>query len=416
MMRRKAEEIISRADGAESARATKKTAVPRLRFKGCEGAWGAEPFAKFVERRTVAADDDRLPCVEYEDIVSGEGRLNDVFPKKQTHKKGLLFEPDDVLFGKLRPYLRNQLRAEFKGIAAGDFWVLRGMLVCGKFLYALTESEMFQAVANISCGSKMPRSDWNLVSTSKFSYPSDFGEQNKIGKGFQTIDAVMSLLESHLSSLRQLKRAMLVKMFPRPGQSVPEIRFKGFEGEWEEKAVSELVTERVCIGTASPEWPLMAFVSKIGITDKGERYDRTALMKDAAAKKYKRTQMGDFIYSSNNLDTGSIGLNRFGNASISPVYSIFQCLEKADSDFVGSCFIRKEFVDEMVKWRQGVVYGQWRIHEADFLKIVTKVPSLPEQRKIAAFFRNLDRLIGAAEKKVAKLRQVKASLLERMFV
>lgn len=143
----------------------------------------------------------------------------------------------------------------------------------------------------------------------------------------------------------------------------------------------------------SEEYPLMAFIANQGVAPKGERYDRSALVNDEEGKKYKRTKFGDFIYSSNNLETGSIGLNKYGNASISPVYSIFKPTGAADLDFLGRRFLRKDFINEMVKWRQGVVYGQWKIHESDFLKINVTVPIIEEQKKIGDYFQNLDRLI-----------------------
>ena len=143
----------------------------------------------------------------------------------------------------------------------------------------------------------------------------------------------------------------------------------------------------------SDEYPLMAFISNEGVAPKGERYDRSALVTDTVNKLYKKTEKGDFIYSSNNLETGSIGLNKYGKACISPVYSIFEPTGIADSDFLGRRLVRKDFINAMVKWRQGVIYGQWRIHESDFLKIEISVPSVEEQRKIGAYLDQLDNLI-----------------------
>ena len=143
----------------------------------------------------------------------------------------------------------------------------------------------------------------------------------------------------------------------------------------------------------SDEYPLMAFIANEGVAPKGERYDRSALVTDTVSKLYKKTEKGDFIYSSNNLETGSIGLNKYGKACISPVYSIFEPTGIADSDFLGRRLVRKDFINAMVKWRQGVIYGQWRIHESDFLKIEITVPSVEEQRKIGAYLDQLDNLI-----------------------
>ena len=147
------------------------------------------------------------------------------------------------------------------------------------------------------------------------------------------------------------------------------------------------------------EYPLMAFIANEGVAPKGERYDRSALVTDTVNKLYKKTEKGDFIYSSNNLETGSIGLNKYGKACISPVYSIFEPTGIADSDFLGRRLVRKDFINAMVKWRQGVIYGQWRIHESDFLKIEITVPSVEEQRKIGAYLDQLDNLITLHQRK-----------------
>ena len=196
---------------------------------------------------------------------------------------------------------------------------------------------------------------------------------------------------------------------------IPAIRFKGFSDTWEQRKVGDLLIERNQQAPMSDEYPLMAFIANEGVAQKGDRYDRSALVTDTANKLYKKTEIGDFIYSSNNLETGSIGLNKYGKACISPVYSIFEPTGIADSDFLGRRLVRKDFINAMVKWRQGVIYGQWRIHESDFLKIEIPVPSVVEQRKIGAYLDQLDRLITLHQRKYDKLTNVKKSMLEKMF-
>ena len=185
--------------------------------------------------------------------------------------------------------------------------------------------------------------------------------------------------------------------------------------DWEQRKVSDLLVERNTQAPKSKEYPLMAFIGNEGVVEKGERYNRESLVSDSENKKYKRTEKGDFIYSSNNLETGSIGLNQYGNASISPVYSIFYPTELADSDFLGRRLVRKDFINQMIKWRQGVIYGQWRIHEVDFLKIEIYAPKWTEQKKIGDVFKYLDSLITLHQRKYDKLVDVKKSLLEKMF-
>lgn len=241
-------------------------------------------------------------------------------------------------------------------------------------------------------------------------------EQIKIGEYFSKLDHLITLHQRKCDETKELKKFMLQKMFPKNGEKNPEIRFAGFTDDWEQRKVSDLLQERNEQAPRSEEYPLMAFIADQGVAPKGERYDRSALVNDENGKKYKRTEYGDFIYSSNNLETGSIGLNKYGNASISPVYSIFKKTSNVDLDFLGRRFLRKDFINEMVKWRQGVVYGQWKIHESDFLKINVVVPSIEEQKRIGHCFEKLDHLITLHQRKCEKLKELKKYMLQNMFV
>ncbi|MBS6514705.1 MAG: restriction endonuclease subunit S [Bifidobacterium longum] len=240
-------------------------------------------------------------------------------------------------------------------------------------------------------------------------------EQEKIASFLSSLDNLITLHQRKYDKLQVLKKAMLEKMFPKNGSSVPEIRFKGFTDAWEQRKVGDLLIERNQQAPMSDEYPLMAFIANEGVAPKGERYDRSALVTDTVNKLYKKTEKGDFIYSSNNLETGSIGLNKYGKACISPVYSIFEPTGIADSDFLGRRLVRKDFINTMVKWRQGVIYGQWRIHESDFLKIEIAVPSVEEQRKIGTYLDQLDNLITLHQRELEKLQNIKKSMLEKMF-
>ena len=393
-----------------------KASVPAIRFAGFTDAWEQREFGEIVVRSSEMSSDCLLPRVEYEDIISGIGLLNKDITKKPSNKTGLIFYEGDVLYGKLRPYLKNWLIPSFQGIAVGDFWVLRPQNTDSSFVYRLIQTQQFDEVANQSVGTKMPRADWKLVSKACFYVPTTMHEQEQLGAFFRHLDHLITLHQRKYSRLCNIKKSMLERMFPKEGTSVPEIRFAGFTDAWEQRKVGELLIERDQQTPMSDEYPLMAFIANEGVAPKGERYDRSALVTDTENKLYKRTELGDFIYSSNNLETGSIGLNKYGKACISPVYSIFEPTGLADSDFLGRRLVRKDFINEMVKWRQGVIYGQWRIHESDFLKIEIPVPTVEEQQKIGAFLNHLDHLITLHQRELERLQNIKKACLEKMFV
>ena len=197
-------------------------------------------------------------------------------------------------------------------------------------------------------------------------------------------------------------------------KKTPKLRFKGFTDDWEQRKLSDILVERNEQQVETNEYPLMSFVQGHGVIPKGERYDRSFLVLDQS-KKYKRTELGDFIYSSNNLETGSIGINKTGKAVISPVYSIFYGVSIGDSQFIGIMSLLPRFITKMIRFRQGVVYGQWRIHEKDFLDISILIPSEAERTKITKLILSIEELITLHQRKLEKLKLNKSALLQKLF-
>ena len=106
---------------------------------------------------------------------------------------GIVFDGSQVLYGKLRPYLHNWLNPDFKGVAVGDWWVLKPIDTNKDFLYRLIQTQQFDNIANLSSGSKMPRADWNLVVGTEFMIPGSNKEQQKIGVYFSSLDHLITL-------------------------------------------------------------------------------------------------------------------------------------------------------------------------------------------------------------------------------
>ena len=184
-----------------------------MRFKGYSDPWEKRKFKDIVTRVNQMSNDSKLPSVEFEDIVSGQGRLRKSAHLKFNTKKGISFQPRDVLFGKLRPYLHNWLFPNFHGRAVGDFWVLRANSnVFPGYLFQLVQAPRFQSIANISSGTKMPRSDWKTVAESHFLLP-DVSEQKRIWQLFKVLDDLIAATQSKLSSLESLKKALLQGLF-----------------------------------------------------------------------------------------------------------------------------------------------------------------------------------------------------------
>ena len=278
---------------------------------------------------------------------------------------------------------------------------------CPEFTNALLNTSRFEEEIAMNMGATINQITGYMFSKMEFKVPC-LDEQKKIGEYFEKLDRLVTLHQRQPFLHSPPDISLIVQLTP------PFYTFS-----WEQREVGDLLIERSQQAPMSDEYPLMAFIANEGVAPKGERYDRSALVTDTVNKLYKKTEKGDFIYSSNNLETGSIGLNKYGKACISPVYSIFEPTGIADSDFLGRRLVRKDFINAMVKWRQGVIYGQWRIHESDFLKIEISVPSVEEQRKIGAYLDQLDNLITLHQRQTivyAVIRSIrKVILAERQY-
>ena len=373
---------------------TKKSDAPAIRFKGFSDAWEQRKFEEIAVRSSVICSDDTLPRVEYEDIVSGTGRLNKDIYAKQSIKSGIAFHQGDVLYGKLRPYLQNWLLPTFDGLAVGDFWVLQPQNADSSFLYRLIQSRQFDEVANQSTGTKMPRADWKLVSKTVFSIPSNISEQAAIGTYFTALDSLITLHQRKFEKLTNVKKSMLEKMFPQNGSSYPEIRFKGFTDPWEQRKLGELLQTL----------PFKQF-----------------LKEPEPDGKYEIIQQGNepVIGFANGTPCGDYkDVVIFGDHTLSlykPQHPFFVATDgvrivKGQQDTDGYYLL--SLLERYKPQSEG--YKRYYSILADTNCITTYNTS--EQEKIGVFFKLLGNLITLHQRELEKLQNIKKSMLEKMFV
>lgn len=229
----------------------------------------------------------------------------------------------------------------------------------------------------------------------------EINEQNKISNLIEIVNNRITLQQRKLTELKLLRTSLNQQLLKD-------------NSSWKSVKLREILNIRNKQIFPNQQYPLMSFVQKQGVVPKSQRYNRDFLVK--GNKKYKVTEKGDFIYSSNNLETGSIGINKTGNATISPVYSVFSSKNYKESLFIGLLSEKKSFIYKMIRFRQGVVYGQWKIPEKDFLNIKIKIPNYQEQEKIITLFTHIDNQFKQENKKLTDLQNFKQFLLQNMFI
>ncbi|WP_350254777.1 restriction endonuclease subunit S [Bacillus halotolerans] len=389
--------------------------VPEVRFEGFNGDWEERKFSNIVGRVSKQSNDATLPKVEFEDIVSGEGRLNKDILKKFDARKGIVFEPNFILFGKLRPYLKNWLLPNFKGIALGDFWVFEPKNSYSIFNYYLIQTDKYQIVANLSSGTKMPRSDWKTVSETEFRIPS-IEEQTKIGNFFKQLDDTIAFHQQELTTLKQTKQGFLQKMFPKEGESVPEVRFLGFDGEWEEHRLGEVFEQTSnYVNPREENLELWSLTVENGLTPKTERYNREFLVKKE--DQFKSVSDNEFIYNPMNMTLGAVDLNLTGKkVAVSGYYITMKTTDIYDSKYFG-IWLKTPLAIKMYKlYATGSLIERQRVQFPTFSQIKALVPSKEEQTQIGNFFKQLDDTIALHQRELDALKETKKAFLQKMFV
>lgn len=405
--------------------ANKKT--PKLRFKGFTDDWEQRKLDDIAKIKTGGGTpktanpeywSGNIPWIQSSDLVEGDivhvninKFINNNALKNSAAK--LISRDSIVLVTRVGVGKVAVINQEFT--TSQDFLSLSDFDGSDIKFLAYQLYRLMQENAKVLQGTSIKGITKTELIEQSISIPSSGQEQNLISNVLSKIDSIITLHQRKIEKLKLNKSALLQKMFPQNRCAVPEVRFKGFAEDWEQRKLSDVLVERNEQEVETREYPLMSFVQGLGVVPKGERYDRSFLVLDQS-KKYKRTELGDFIYSSNNLETGSIGINKTGKAVISPVYSIFQGVSIGDSQFIGIMSLLPKFIAKMIRFRQGVVYGQWRIHETDFLDISVLIPSVDERTKITQLILSIEEIIILHQRKLDRLMSIKKALLQQLFV
>ncbi len=393
---------------------------PKIRVKGFSGEWCQAPFSEIAKRTSTSASSLNYPGIEFEDINAGEGTLNKDVSKKKIVKIGKLFSNGDVLFGKLRPYLKNILLANFTGVAIGDFWVLHPEAVTPELLYILVNSKEFMRIANISSGSKMPRADWNLVSSSALVFPKSKEEQKAIASYFTNLDSLIQSTTKKIESLKQVKAASLQSMFPQEGETTPRVRFKGFDGEWKRLPLSSFASKATEKNGALEYTITLTNSAEYGVINQRDFFDHD-ISNDDHIDGYYVIHNDDFVYNprvSASAPVGPINRNRLGYSGVmSPLYLIFK-VDGINKDFLSFFFKTTLWHNYMkLEGNTGARFDRLSISDEQFFNMPIIVPKQEkEQTAIASYFTALDTQISLQTQRLEKLKQIKSACLDNMFV
>ena len=397
------------------AETNKMTKQPSYRFAGYTDAWEEKKLGE-VSTITMGQSPNSENYTDNPNdyiLVQGNADIKNgrVFPRVWTTQ---------ITKQAKRGNLILSVRAPVGDIGKTDYDVVLGRGVASidgnEFLYqALSQMKQNGYWGKLSTGSTFESINSNDIKSAIISIPS-LPEQEAIGSFFQDIDQFISLQQRKLEVLKEQKKTYLKLLFPAKGKTKPALRFAGFEDEWKEIMLSEVLTERNIQMVPSDKVPLVSFTVENGVTPKTKRYNREFLVREDS-KKYKYTRYNDIVYNPANLKFGAIARNKYGEAVFSPIYVTFEAnYSNILPEFIEGVLTSKDFIQRALKFQEGTVYERMAVKADDFRRLSITVPSLPEQQAIGSFFQDLDKAIAKQEEKVNQLKESKQTLLRKMFI
>lgn len=261
-------------------------------------------------------------------------------------------------------------------------------------------------------GTKVSSISRKAIVTTSIVYPFAQRVQELIATYFYRLDNLISTSTSRLASLKQVKEASLQAMFPQKGETVPKIRFKGFEGEWVITKAAEIfktVNERNFSGL-----PVLSATQDKGMVTR-ESIGYNIFHDKANESTYKHIRPGQFVMHLRSFQGG------FAHSAIegicSPAYTImeFKDKEKNHDLYWKYVLTSKRFIKSLEMITYGIRDGR-TISFDEFKEMVFLVPKVEEQQQIASYFTSLDKQIALQTQRLEKLKQIKAACLDKMFV
>lgn len=410
-----------------------KNKVPEIRFKGFSSNWDTYPLATFISSL------DAGVSVNSGDRSANENEFGILKTSCVTNG---IFEPDEnkVVFKKeevnrlKEPVLENTIiisRMNTPALVGANAYISRGYAnyflpdrlwaakptAIGdlKFIACILGSDKGRlALSDLATGTSgsMKNISKSAVLRLELRAPEE-KEQIQIGNFFQKLDALINQHQQKHDKLSNIKKAMLEKMFPKPGETIPEIRFKGFGGEWKEKLLGEIVT---CFSGGTPLVGVEEYYKGNIPFIRSAEINKTATeltisesgLKNSSAK---IVELGTVLYALYGATSGEVGRARIRGAINQAILAIVP-KAKICPEFLAH-WLRKNKENIVNTYLQG---GQGNLSGEIVKNLILKLPDFEEQIAIGNYFQKLDSLINQHQQQITKLNNIKQACLSKMFV
>ena len=402
-----------------------KALVPQIRFTGFTDPWEqrklGELYQKNDERNTDGLGSERTLSVASMTFNSaGNGADDSSLPNYKRLRLG------DIAFeghtNKEFAYGRFVLNDAGNGIMSPRFTCLRPIVEqeYSFWKYFIHSEKVMRPILvnSTKSGTMMNELVVEDFLKQEILVPS-LPEQRRIGAFFDRLDSLITLHQRKYDKLCVLKKSMLDKMFPKGGSLYPEIRFAGFTDPWEQRKLGELASKRIEKNTNGIK-ETFTNSAEHGVVSQLDYFDHD-ITNDANIGNYSVVHPDDFIYNpriSAVAPCGPINRNKLDrNGVMSPLYTVFSVDDTIDKLYLEHYFKTSRWHQFMfLEGNSGARSDRFSISDSIFFEMPIQCPVLEEQELIASFFGRLDSLITLHQRKLELLRNIKKSMLDKMFV
>ena len=384
--------------------------IPEIRIKGFEGEWKEKrledvaPLQRGFDLPTSQLEKGPYPVVYSNGIGYYHKYYKCKAPGLVTGRSGTIGHFTYIRDGYYWPHNTTLWVTDFKGNEP-------------LFIEYLYKNKHFE---NFMMGSGVPTLNRNEIHKEHSAIP-NLAEQQSLGSFFSSFDRLLSDHHRRLENLRRVKKSMLQKMFPQQGQTVPEIRFKGFSGEWEKAKLSTFleVSEEKNTDNFYGIEDVLSVSGDYGVVNQIEFQGRS--FAGASVAGYGVAETGDVVYTKSPLKSNPYGIiktNKGKPGIVSVLYGVYHPIKgRTDSSFVQTYFESDARLNNYL--RVLINKGSKNtllISDEDALRGEVCYPSYEEQQRLSFFFTSLDNLINDEGNYIDQLTRVKSTLLQKMFV
>ena len=411
----------------------KQSNTPKIRFKNFEKKWESYQLSEYSTYRRGSFPqpygnkewydgDNSMPFVQVVDVRENLRLTDDTKQKISTLAQPMsVFVPSDSVIVTLQGSIGRVAITQYAAYVDRTILIFEDYnFQTNKEFWAYTIRNKFEIERQKAPGGTIKTITKEVLSDFKVSIP-EYTEQSAIGTLFRTLDDLLSSYKDNLTNYQSLKETMLSKMFPKAGQTVPEIRLDGFEGEWEKVKLKDV--------TESIEYGLNASAKEF---DGENKYIRITDINDVS-RKFKEdgltspdidvTECDNYLLCERDIlfaRTGaSVGKTYLYDKKDGKVYFAgflirARIKEKFDSKFIFQNTLTDRFTQYVKVTSQRS--GQPGVNGKEYGEYELYLPKYEEQQFIGSYFSNLDNLINSYQEKISQIETLKKKLLQDMFI